>query len=99
MTNLNRKLMITRKPRWDTVVVLLFFAAFFLYGCLVFQDYGISVDEMTQRGHSLINYKYLCLLYQISKPLRWISLQWGIWKTASPFMGWRSSCLWFWQSI
>ena len=59
MTNLNRKLMITRKPRWDTVVVLLFFAAFFLYGCLVFQDYGISVDEMTQRGHSLINYKYL----------------------------------------
>ena len=41
MTNLNRKLMITRKPRWDTVVVLLFFAAFFLYGCLVFQDYGI----------------------------------------------------------
>lgn len=47
------------KPARSTVLVCLFFLAFFLYGCLVFRDYGISVDEMSQRGHSLVNYKFM----------------------------------------
>ena len=56
---MNKKRMRIGKPKRSTVIVLLFFLAFFIYGCLVFDDYGISVDEMTQRGHSLINYKFL----------------------------------------
>lgn len=32
---------------------------FFLYGCITFKDYGLSMDETVQRRHSLVNYKYL----------------------------------------
>lgn len=50
---------IRKRINKGTAAVFLFFLAFFVYGCLVFSDYGISVDEMTQRGHSLLNYKFL----------------------------------------
>lgn len=50
---------ITKKIDRSSIAVIIFFLAFFIFGCLVFDDYGISVDEMSQRGHSLINYKFL----------------------------------------
>ena len=40
-------------------VVILFFAAFFLYGLMVVKDYGISTDELIERESSLITYKYI----------------------------------------
>ncbi len=42
-------------------IVLLFFALFFLYGCFVSDDYGISADESVQRNHSLVMYNELFL--------------------------------------
>ena len=50
---------VIKKMNKGAAAVILFFLAFFIYGCLVFSDYGISVDEMSQRGHSLLNYKFL----------------------------------------
>ena len=50
---------ITKKINKSSIAVIVFFLAFLIYGCLVFDDYGISVDEMSQRGHSLLNYKFL----------------------------------------
>ena len=38
---------------------ILFFSAFFIYGCLVWKDYGISVDEIYERRSSLVTYKYI----------------------------------------
>lgn len=46
-----------RSEKNRKLLVILFFAVFFVYGCLVFKDYGISVDEYTQRRHSLVTYK------------------------------------------
>ncbi len=43
----------------SSAAVIVFFLVFFIFGCLVFDDYGISVDEMSQRGHSLMVYKFL----------------------------------------
>ena len=40
-------------------VVILFFLLLFLYGCLVFRDYGIGVDEPVERRSSLITWLYL----------------------------------------
>lgn len=45
------------KKHYKTLIVVGFFAAFFLYGCLVFKDYGIGVDERIERDSTLINYK------------------------------------------
>ncbi len=50
---------ITKKIDRSSALVIVFFLAFLIFGCLVFDDYGISVDEMSQRGHSLLNYKFL----------------------------------------
>ena len=40
-------------------VVILFFLLFFLYGCTVFRDYGIGVDEPVERKSSLITWLHL----------------------------------------
>ena len=40
-------------------MVILFFLLLFLYGCLVFRDYGIGVDEPVERRSSLITWLYL----------------------------------------
>lgn len=39
--------------------VILFFAIFLAYGLLTVGDYGVSADELMQREHCLIMYKYL----------------------------------------
>ncbi len=40
-------------------IVVLFFLLFFLYGCFVFRDYGIGVDEPVERKSSLITWLHL----------------------------------------
>ena len=40
-------------------IVILFFLLFFLYGCFVFRDYGIGVDEPVERRSSLITWLHL----------------------------------------
>ena len=35
-------------------VVILFFLLLFLYGCLVFRDYGIGVDEPVERRSAAV---------------------------------------------
>ncbi len=42
-----------------SLCVLIFFAALFIYGCLAFDDYGISVDENVERNTCLVTYKHL----------------------------------------
>lgn len=43
------------------LATVLFFALLFLYGCLTFDDFGISSDEYLQRNHSLVMYNDLFL--------------------------------------
>ncbi len=43
------------------IAVIFSFLLFFIYGCLTFDDYGIAVDEATQRYHSLVVYNDLFL--------------------------------------
>ena len=40
-------------------IAALFFLLFFLYGCAVFRDYGIGVDEPVERRSSLITWLHL----------------------------------------
>lgn len=40
-------------------IVILLFLLFFLYGCAVFRDYGIGVDEPVERKSSLITWLHL----------------------------------------
>jgi hypothetical protein len=42
-------------------LVIVFFALLFVYGCMTFNDYGISSDEEVQRYHSLVTYHELFL--------------------------------------
>lgn len=51
--------MISKRFSFSKAVVALFFIVFFVYGCLVMKDYGISVDEIPERNSSLVVYKYL----------------------------------------
>lgn len=54
-----------KKGQWESArwkkngAVILFFLLFFLYGCAVFRDYGIGVDEPVERKSSLITWLYL----------------------------------------
>ncbi|MEN6637540.1 MAG: glycosyltransferase family 39 protein [Clostridiaceae bacterium] len=47
------------KRRITTLLIAVIFACMFFVGVLHYQDYGVSVDEMIQRQHSLIAYKYV----------------------------------------
>ena len=50
-----RKILENRQKLWAVI----FFTVLFLYGCLAFRDYGISVDENVERNSTLVTYKYL----------------------------------------
>jgi hypothetical protein len=41
------------------VIIILFFAFVLVLGIFIYDDYGVSSDEMLQRQHSLINYRYI----------------------------------------
>lgn len=41
------------------LIIILFFAAFLIYGLSVYRDYGISWDEGIERNSSLVTYGYL----------------------------------------
>lgn len=45
--------------KYKILTLVLLYVCFFLYGCSVYSDYGISVDEKVQRKHGLTNFKYV----------------------------------------
>lgn len=47
------------KKNLSFCMVILFFALYLVIGLSVYRDYGISYDELIQRDHSLVNYKYV----------------------------------------
>ena len=48
------------KDRYFKYIVIVYMVLYFIIGVSTFKDYGISVDEPTQRTHSLVSYKYIC---------------------------------------
>ncbi len=48
-----------KKVQAESLLAVLFFAAVFLIGLFVFDDYGLSWDETMQRKHSIVSYAYL----------------------------------------
>ncbi len=48
-----------QKRRISTLLIVMIFLCMFAVGLLHYQDYGVSVDELVQRQHSLISYKYI----------------------------------------
>jgi hypothetical protein len=47
------------KSRLSKLLIVMVFLCMFIVGLLLYQDYGISVDEPVQRQHSLVSYKYI----------------------------------------
>ena len=42
-----------------SMIAIIFFVSYFVVGLICVDDYGITVDEVHQRRHSLVTYKYL----------------------------------------
>ncbi len=57
----NGILEVLKKENISKLVVILFFAMLMIYGCMTFDDYGISSDEPIQRHHSIVMYNDLFL--------------------------------------
>ncbi len=52
----------------ENKLVIIFFVVLFFIGVFTFKDYGVSVDELTQRHHTMINYnEYLKVIKDITK--------------------------------
>lgn len=45
--------------RWTEMFMLIFFLVYFAVGMISVADYGLSADEVAQRRHSLVSYKYV----------------------------------------
>ncbi|MCH5248455.1 MAG: hypothetical protein J1E98_00915 [Lachnospiraceae bacterium] len=50
---------LARNKKLFSLVVILFFVVYLIIGLFIFRDYGVSADELVQRDHSRIAYKYI----------------------------------------
>lgn len=46
-------------PKIQKGLVIVLYGFFLLFGFLIFKDYGVSWDEIIQRRHGLVNFKYV----------------------------------------
>lgn len=63
------KKMMQAAEKYSRRLVVLFFALLFLYGCLAYDDYGLSADEPVQRRHSVVMYNDMVLKDQEYKTI------------------------------